>query len=81
MMFVMALAILTATTGPEPEAKPPTLVVQGSGEVLAASGMATIRVGVMKQDDRAEAAQKEVAKVAQKIRKAALSSGVSRESI
>ena len=70
------LFLMMVGTGHESHTRVPLLIVQGSGEVRVAPDMASIRLGITRQEGKASSAQEEVNKVANKIQKAALSSGI-----
>ena len=75
------LLLLMMGPGHESHAREPILIVKGSGEVRVAPDMVSIRLGITRQENKASSAQEEVNKVARKIQKAALSSGIPQENI
>lgn len=84
MGVVLAIGLLGTPfwgVAAEPEAAPPAVTVTGSGEVSAAPDRAVMTVGVSAEDRQAQAAQRQMAAVLQRVIQAVRAAGVPEDRI
>lgn len=80
----LSMALATAATAQDerrPERLVPELTVSGNGDVRVAPDLATVRLGVTRQDDTAKGAQAKVNETAQKILAAVKATGIDAKDI